>query len=152
MSQRFKDAEHLLRIALLFAAGIVVFLIVRAAVVPAGFGKYGHYRDAAPAEAAARPISYAGHAACEMCHSDVFDVKKTGSHAGVACESCHGALAKHAADPSALKPVLPDTATLCVRCHETNAAKTKSFPQVDSKEHSGGSPCGACHRPHKPKI
>jgi hypothetical protein len=152
MPQRFKDFEHLVRVALLFLAGIALFLVVRRAVVPASFGKYGHYRDTAPAEIAAKPVAYAGHAACEVCHSEVADIKKTGSHAHVGCESCHGALAKHADDPSAFKPVRPDTAVLCVRCHEANAGKPKKFPQVDSKEHSGGAACGSCHQPHKPKL
>jgi hypothetical protein len=152
MSQRFKDAEHLVRVIVLFVAGIVIFFIVRRAVIPAGFGKYGHYRDGAPTEIAARPVSYAGHQACELCHGDIAETKKSGSHAGVGCESCHGALAKHADDPSAMKPTRPNTAVLCVRCHEANAAKPKKFPQVDSKEHSGGTACGECHQPHKPKI
>jgi hypothetical protein len=152
MGNKFKDVEHLVRVLLLFAVGIVVFLVVRRAIVPSAFGTYGHYRDNAPAEIAMRKTSFAGHAACEACHPDVLDIKKTGSHAGVSCEACHGALVRHADDPSALKPVRPDTRVLCVRCHEANAAKPKTFPQVDSKEHAGGTACGSCHQPHKPKI
>ena len=65
---------------------------------------------------------------------------------------CHGALAKHADDPSTLKPQKPDPAVLCVRCHEADAAKPHSFPQVSSKEHSQGNSCGVCHDPHSPKL
>jgi hypothetical protein len=39
-----KDAEHLLRIAAVFVAGIFAFLGVRAFLVPRSFGEYGHYR------------------------------------------------------------------------------------------------------------
>ena len=40
-----KDAEHLLRLALLFGAGIVIFLGVRAFLLPAGFGHGQCQRD-----------------------------------------------------------------------------------------------------------
>jgi hypothetical protein len=44
----------------LFAIGLLAFVILRAAVVPRSFGQYGHYRGAAIAEIAARPIAFAG--------------------------------------------------------------------------------------------
>ncbi len=34
-----RDGEHLVRLVLLFAAGVFVLLIVRALLVPAGFGE-----------------------------------------------------------------------------------------------------------------
>ena len=147
-----KDVGHLLRVALLMVAFVVVFLVVRRAVEPAGFGKYGHYRAGALNDVRSRPIAFAGHATCEGCHPDVFEVKSKSKHSGVACEACHGPQAKHAEDPGSIKPPLPDTAVLCVRCHEANSAKPKSFPQVNSVEHSGGQPCGTCHQPHSPRI
>ena len=147
-----KDAEHLLRIAVVFVVGILVFVGVRAFFVPRSFGEYGHYRAAAIAEVAALPIAYAGHQACEACHVDILEVKRKGKHNGVACEACHGPQAKHAEDPAALLPQLPDTAVLCPVCHEASAAKPKSFPQVDTREHSGGLACNACHKPHNPSL
>ena len=148
----FKDAGHLLRFAGLFVLAFLVFLVVRGYVVPKSFGQYGHYRGNAIGEIAARPIQYAGHQACETCHADVLDVKKNGKHAHVNCEACHGALAKHADDPSTVKPVLPDTAALCARCHTASAAKPKGFPQVVPAEHSNGMPCETCHQPHSPGM
>lgn len=152
MSNRFKNAEHLIRVALVFVGGLVLFVIGRGLIVPKSFGQYGHYRGNALAEIAARPPSFAGHETCEACHSEVFEMKKTGKHINVACEACHGPLAKHAEDPGSLVPKKPDTAVLCVKCHEANAAKPRNFPQVVSKEHSMGMACGTCHQPHKPKI
>lgn len=152
MKQLLSDAGHLIRVVLVFAAGLILFLTVRTFAVPHSFGQYGHYRADAMNDIAARPISFAGHDACVMCHQDVYDLKKTGKHANVACEACHGALAVHADDPSKLTPQRPDTAVLCARCHEANAAKPKSFPQVVTKEHSGGMACNTCHVPHKPSI
>jgi len=148
----FKDIEHLIRLAIAMAIALVVFVILRGALVPRSFGQYGHYRGAAIAEVASRPIAFAGHDTCEACHTDVADQKKLGKHVVVACETCHGALARHADDPSSVQPKKLDTAVLCARCHEANSAKPKNFPQVATADHSGGIACDTCHQPHRPKI
>ncbi len=145
-----KEAVHLIRLAALFAVGIILFLVVRQWIVPDGFGKYGHFRSGALADVRAQPISFAGRATCETCHDDIRTQLAGGKHALVNCEACHGHLANHAEDPEKVKPVLPQTQLLCPVCHEANAAKPKSFPQVISKEHSGGEECKTCHRPHSP--
>ena len=111
-----KDTGHLFRMAAVFACGIVLFLVIRGLFVPRSFGQYGHYRGAALAEIAAKPIMFAGHGACESCHTDVVEVRSKGVHAHVGCESCHGPLAKHAEDhPTSLQPPKIDVAVLCVR-------------------------------------
>lgn len=148
----FKDAGHLLRFAGLFVLAFLLFLLIRGFVVPRSFGQYGHYRGNAITDVAAKPVKYAGHEACESCHTDVLDVKKAGKHAHVNCEACHGPLAKHADDPTGVTPVKPDTAVLCARCHTATAAKPKGFPQVDPVDHSSGVPCETCHKPHSPAI
>lgn len=150
--QAFRDSGHLFRLAAVFVVGLLLFLVIRAALVPKSFGKYGHYRGNAIAEIAARPVDFAGHEACESCHTDVLDKKKHGKHAHVNCEACHGPLARHADDPASVQPPKLDPAALCVRCHEANAAKPKSFPQVASAAHSTGLPCDSCHQPHSPAI
>jgi hypothetical protein len=150
--QAFKDSGHLFRLAAVFALGTLLFLVMRSFLVPKSFGQYGHYRGNAMAEIAARPVRFAGHQTCETCHADVLDKKKDGKHAHVNCEACHGPQAKHADDPSAVQPPKLDTAILCVRCHEANAAKPKNFPQVASADHSSGLPCDTCHQPHSPAI
>jgi uncharacterized CHY-type Zn-finger protein len=147
-----KEAGHLFRFAGLFVLAFLAFLVIRAYVVPKSFGQYGHYRGAALGEIAAHPIKFAGHDSCETCHTDVLDKKKTGKHAHVNCEACHGPLAKHADDPASVQPVKPDTAVICARCHTASAAKPKGFPQVDPAEHSSGVPCETCHQPHNPAI
>lgn len=150
----FRDAGHLFRFAGLFVLAFLVFLVVRHYVVPKSFGQYGHYRGAAIGEIAAHPVKFAGHEACETCHVDIADVKSKGKHAHVNCEACHGPQEKHASadDPSTVKPVLPDSAVLCTRCHTASAAKPKGFPQVDPAEHSNGLPCDTCHKPHNPGM
>ena len=148
----FKDAGHLFRLAGVFLAGVLLFLVIRHLLVPRSFGRYGHYRANAIGEIAALPISYAGHQVCEGCHGDVADLKAKGVHKGVACESCHGPQAKHAEDPASVVPEKLDTTMLCPRCHQANKAKPKDFPQVEAADHSGGAPCDTCHQPHSPAM
>ena len=152
MKDFLRSTEHLSRVVLLLALGLIAFLLIRRAVIPADFGKYGHFRPGSLDDIRARPIKYAGREACAACHSDEVEAKSKGKHANVGCETCHGALAKHADDPTALVPQLPDTAVLCARCHEANSAKPKGFPQVATADHSSGMPCNTCHKPHNPKI
>jgi hypothetical protein len=147
-----RSTEHLIRVVLLLALGVVAFLVVRRMVIPADFGKYGYFRPGSLDDIRARPVKFAGHETCEACHSDQADVKSKGKHVNVTCEACHGALAKHAEDPSSIKPQLPDTAVLCARCHEARQGKARAFPQVVTAEHSNGLACNTCHKPHAPKI
>lgn len=148
----FKDAGHLFRVAAVFLAGFIVFVVVRSLLVPRSFGRYGHYRADAITEVAARPVEYAGHQVCESCHTDVQETKSKGVHKSVACESCHGPLARHADDPASVLPAKLDTAVLCPQCHQENIAKPRSFPQVNAANHSGGAACNTCHQPHSPAM
>jgi hypothetical protein len=142
----------LIRVAALFLAGVLAFMGLRWLLVPEGFGRYGHYRAGAIEENRARPVSFAGRAACVECHADVPDVMKGGRHQAIRCEACHGALAAHAADPSGRKAVRPDPRTLCASCHAASAARPKGFPQVNVAEHMGDESCTSCHVAHKPGL
>ena len=152
MRRLFRDSAHLIRPALVLLAGLGIFLVLRAGIVPKDFGKYGHYRAGALGMVSALPISYAGHGQCILCHDQEAKVHGGGKHATVACEACHGALAKHADDPTTNVPKLPDVANLCRRCHEKDSAKPKGFPQVDTVAHSQGMVCNNCHQPHNPQL
>jgi hypothetical protein len=149
---RFRDSGHLVRPAAVLLAGLALFMVLRGMVVPKDFGKYGHYRAGALDAAAAKPLGYAGQEACAMCHDEQVSARNAGRHAKIACEACHGPLAAHANDPASLTPKRPDTAVLCKRCHEKDAAKPKTFPQVVTAEHSGGAACKTCHKPHNPHL
>jgi hypothetical protein len=150
MSPRLRDWEHLARVAGLFLAGFVLFLVLKAIFVPAGFGVYGHFRAGALDDNRGRALSFAGQTACAECHSDVVDVRKTGKHASVSCEACHGAHAAHAADHSAAAGRRPDAATVCLVCHTANVAKPRGFPAIVVEEHAGTESCLTCHTPHDP--
>ena len=152
MKRIFKGWEHLIPVALVAVGLVLAFFGIRHALVPPGFGKYGHYRAGSLDEIAARTPVFAGREACAACHDEIVTAKSKGPHANIGCEACHGPLGRHAQDFTSQTPVLPDTAKLCVTCHEADAAKPKTFPQVVSREHAGDTACGVCHNPHQPRI
>ena len=152
MRKLFEDREHLIRMVLLFVAVLVVFVIVRGVLLPEGFGVYGHFRAGAVDDNRVRPLAFAGAAACAECHEEAVGVRAGGRHAAVNCEACHGALARHAEAPDALKPARPEPKSLCLSCHQDNVAKPAAFPQVDPADHGEGEACNACHQPHNPKV
>jgi predicted CXXCH cytochrome family protein len=146
----FGHGEHLVRVFGLFAAGLLLFLLAKALLVPADFGVYGHYRAGALADNRAEPLVHAGRAACAACHAERVAELGKGKHAGVGCESCHGPLAAHAAEPKARKAQRPDGRALCLACHRTNVARPPSFSQVDPRDHAPEGACTDCHSAHDP--
>jgi Cytochrome c7 and related cytochrome c len=148
----FEGSEHLIRLAVVAVVLVVAFFAIRHAVVPRNFGEYGFFRPASLGEIAGRTPVFGGREVCATCHVDIATAKSKGPHANVGCEACHGPLGRHAQDFTSQEPVLPDTAKLCVVCHEADSAKPKTFPQVVSREHAGDTACGVCHNPHQPKI
>jgi len=52
---KFRDSKHLIRLAVVFLLGAVVFVALRAAVIPKSFGRYGPYRGDAIKELTAQP-------------------------------------------------------------------------------------------------
>ena len=119
-------------------------------LVPADYGLIGPYRASALAQNQAHAIVFAGQASCVECHTDVAETRKSNAHAGVSCESCHGAQAAHAADPSVTAP-RPDPRTTCAICHVPDAAKPTAFKTVKFSDHAGAESCGSCHQPHAPR-
>ena len=99
MKQSFRDVEHLVRLGLLFAGGLLVFAILRATMVPDDFGRYGHFRAGSIDAARALPVSYAGRGRCTECHEDTATAMAPARHRAIGCEACHGPLVKHADDP-----------------------------------------------------
>lgn len=150
MKRIFGSAEHLFRVLLLFAAGLIAFLGLKQLLVPEGFGLYGHYRAGALDDNRARPVSFAGRAACGDCHDDKPATLAKGKHARVGCEACHGALGRHAQAPDELEPARPEVPALCLRCHARNPGRPAGFPQIDPADHAGDARCTECHSPHDP--
>ena len=154
MAQVLRDAKHLVRLALLFLAGFLLFLAIRAFFVPAGFGEFGHFRTGTLQDVRNNtPLHFGGRASCGEadCHEDVTAALATDSHARVGCESCHGALAAHAADPEIAEAAALDEIDLCSRCHALNPARPEAYTQqVDIEVHREESACSECHDAHEP--
>jgi hypothetical protein len=146
------DFEHLLRMAALFAAGVLVFLAARAALTPDDFGVHGHYRASAIEENRMDPLVHAGRGACAACHAEPAEAHAGGAHAKVGCEACHGPLARHAASPDTQAAAKPEGRSTCVRCHARLAGRPAAFPQVDPAEHAPEGACVDCHAAHSPKL
>jgi hypothetical protein len=152
MAQVLRDAEHLVRLALLFLAGALLFLGIRSFLVPSGFGEFGHFRTGALQDNRNKPLHFAGSASCGEtdCHEDVTAALAGDTHDSVGCESCHGALSAHAADPEIAKAAPLDELELCSRCHASNPARPSAFLQVDIEPHREESACSECHDSHEP--
>jgi hypothetical protein len=148
----FRDYEHVLRMAALFAAGIVFFLVWRSWMVPKDFGTLGHFRTGAIADNMTRTPGFGGQAACVECHDEVQKVRLTGRHAAIGCEACHGPLGSHARGETDAAPVRPSTRATCLTCHTAKAGLPTAFPRIVVKDHSEAGPCTECHKAHAPGI
>lgn len=148
----FKDKEHLVRMAGIFALGIVAFLVLQLLLVPDTFGLYGHYRAAAITDEIRKPLTYAGRGSCARCHAPQVELHQSGKHVTLGCEGCHGPLMKHSVAPKNNKPPTLAAKRLCPACHEINVARPKLIKQVNSAEHSSGESCDTCHQPHAPQM
>jgi len=146
------DYAHVVKVAFLFAFAFAAFLLIRWWFLPADFGVYGFYRAGALDDNRAKPVHYAGRAACVDCHSDVVESRAGSRHEKIGCESCHGPLNAHVTGADEKKPARPDTRATCIRCHTTKAGKPAGFPQVDVGEHAPEGACTECHQPHHPAI
>lgn len=148
----WRDYEHVVRMALVFSLGILVFVVWRSWMVPDDFGVYGHFRAGAIADAAALPVVHAGQAMCVTCHTDVQEVRQGGKHARVACEACHGPLGQHARGETDTAPIRPSTRGVCLTCHTARVGMPAAFPKIVVKEHSEAGPCTECHKAHSPGL
>ncbi|UCC72778.1 MAG: hypothetical protein JSV86_20890 [Gemmatimonadota bacterium] len=146
-----KVPQQVPRLVAVFALAAIALIAARYFLVPASFGEKGHYRAAALDTIVAREKQYAGQQECALCHSAIMDARLAGNHQGVACESCHGPAAAHAANPVEAKPSVPREREFCPRCHAYNPARPTGFPQIDPVAHNPLAPCVSCHDPHQPE-
>lgn len=177
MGDRFRHAQHVFRVGIVLAVGLVAFLLARAAAIPPDFGVLGFYRAGALDDNRAQPIVHAGRTACLECHGGTYDPPdppreasatvataavldpiKDNRHFRLNCEACHGPLQKHVADEDKVLPV-PKVAsgTLCLNCHGKVSGRPPFQPQVVPAVHANDvgdmvDGCVGCHQPHWPKT
>lgn len=142
---------------------VVAGLSVRAALVPEGFGVDGHYRVAAPSEAAAQEPVHQGKMVCGSCHDDELNAHEKDVHVSVQCEACHGPGREHV---KAREGDAPDDQgrmfreleqANCLACHRRLLARPNLFPTIDVDKHFAlvgvkdpATKCQDCHSPHEP--
>jgi hypothetical protein len=132
---------------------LVVGLAGLLVVVPWLYGEYGYHPSESARSWAALTPQYADSGECQRCHAAQYTPWQAASHAVVACETCHGPLAEHAAtapvqaEPGTIAIAAPPEG-LCTLCHEKNPARPLAFPVVDSTAHYAGAPCLGCHDSH----
>ena len=131
---------------------VVAVVLLRDQFVPESFGDLGHYRANAITEIEALDHQYAGADVCTDCHDEQDELKRSSYHRGLACETCHGAAAKHAYadDPEEMTPLLPTSREACLQCHRYMVSRPTGFAQVFSELHNARDLCINCHDPHDP--
>ena len=142
--------KHIQRLILVFAAILVIFLIIRKVLIPDSFGDFGHYRGLALDENKAIEAKYVGESICGDCHDDYMELKMSDLHAGISCETCHGPGWKHIDNPLPDQLIIPSGRDYCAHCHSLNPARPENFKQVNLKEHNPDADCAECHNPHAP--
>ena len=138
MSRLFGHREHLVRVAGLFLAGVVVFVVLQALLIPEGFGLYGHYRAgrarrrARPARRARRPRGLP-----RVPRRRGRQRPRAADTQASAARPATARSPRTPGTPRRRRPCKPDAAVLCVRCHQANVARPAGFPQKDRAEHAG---------------
>jgi hypothetical protein len=152
VGRRFGHVQHVVRVAGIFLAGVLLFLIVRAQLIPSDFGAEGFYRLSARVDAMGKPFVYGSETDCVFCHTDQDELRMKGRHVKVKCEACHGPSWKHSQEATDVRTPKLDLTKLCVRCHTKAAGKPAAFPQIVAASHYPARACVDCHQPHQPKA
>jgi hypothetical protein len=82
---------------------------------------------------------------CARCHDTEANRLHSLQHDGIGCQSCHGALAEHEADP-AIGVTTPSSA-VCLKCHTKVDAQPTFLHAIVPADHYIAT-CLACHDPH----
>lgn len=146
--------RHLKRMAgLLLAIIVLTFIIPRVVptqALPADLGFYPVSSEENAGVWAAHTLQYADPNTCADCHQDNGVAWRTGEHASVSCENCHGPGERHVENIIPMK--VDASSETCTVCHARITGRPASFPQVNPKEHAGEITCVTCHNPHSPQI
>lgn len=139
--------------AVILLVAFTAATVVGTSVAVGLYDVYGYHPEKNAASWASLTPVYANTATCATCHTAQYSPWTAAKHSTVSCETCHGPLADHAADPAAVKPdslVAASSASsnLCVRCHEQTVGRPASFAQQDLSTHYRPWACDRCHDPH----
>ena len=143
-----KIPDSLLRVIIVFLVIISVSVLVRS-LIPASLKNTGEQRKLTIEREVAHQVRHAGSEVCADCH-DQYNIKKTGYHKNLACETCHGVAKIHTENPEE-KPTINRKREACTLCHLFNPSRPTGFPQINPVVHNPGKQCITCHNPHDPK-
>jgi hypothetical protein len=146
-----RPPDALVRLVFMFAVVVGGTLLAVKFVIPKPMKDVGVQRAAMVEREKARPVQYAGAAACAECHDQIVLSKRQGYHRDLSCETCHGPAKAHTENPDAVKPQLPRERKFCEGCHTFNPSRPRGFPQINPVAHNPMKPCITCHKPHDPK-
>lgn len=143
--------EALKRIVLVFAIFISgTILIIKFIIPPHMKDTNIQWADTVDREIG-KEIQYAGSTSCAECHDEMNELKKTGYHRNLSCETCHGPAYAHTEDPDEVTPTAPRERKFCPLCHTYNQSRPRGFPQINPAAHNPMKACIECHDPHDPK-
>ena len=145
-----KIPDSIIRIAICFAALLVLVIIARVIIIPVELTDSDIYLASAIEREMAHELSYAGSETCTDCHDEYFEMKAEGHHKKLSCEVCHGAGLEHTMEPDEFTPSAPRDRKFCPVCHTYNPSRPTGFPQINPYAHNPLSPCISCHNPHDP--
>jgi hypothetical protein len=149
---RTRRGAALAAVGIVGAAAVLAVVFFAGAIVAWSPYVESVVRPATDARAwAALEPRYGDAAMCRRCHEQESAKAAAGLHAGIGCESCHGALVEHAlagpGTPDAAVALAVPTDELCVRCHVSAVGRPATLRQVVPAEHYV-SACLQCHDPH----
>jgi hypothetical protein len=135
-------------------AGAIVLSVLLFAGVAMAWSPYLDFslnRDHNVRQWAALETSYTDSSVCAECHETEHTRLVSATHAGIGCQSCHGALGEHAeagasADSTTVAVAVP-TNEVCLRCHTAADGRPAGFRQIVPSRHYVSS-CLECHDPH----
>jgi len=149
--------SHLIRLGLLFAAGLIIFLSIKSWQTPASWNHEVWYRGAAREDIANLPSVHGGNQSCQSCHEDAYDDATSYAHHNLNCEGCHGPVTLHVIDGEKIADAKGASNWQCLNCHSELISKPESFPQYPGnirrhEQRKEGVLCVKCHDPHDPSI
>lgn len=160
---------HIYRLLLLLVVLAGAFLGVRSLAIPSSWVSNGWYRGDALTELAQLPIQYGGSESCTQsaCHGGKpppthqfnHEMLMSGTHKGLACESCHGPLSAHVQDGQKVADAPRESSTeLCLNCHRPllsrpadHAIFSEGFDMHARLQVDETKPCRMCHNAHWPR-
>lgn len=146
-----KLPEQAVRVVVVFMVLVAVLFVIRQFILPPEMKEPALQQVSSIEQEVKREIRYAGAEVCSQCHEKEPEMKKSGYHRDLSCESCHGAAQKHVENSTEVKPSSPQKRDYCSYCHNYNASRPTGFPQINPDTHNPRKPCISCHNPHNPK-